>query len=108
MSFRGQASWAKMTSPGGAANSTGMPPDQKCKASWGANLSLSTNIAQIIHGPRTYYNFGEKILKFNFIFMKNYILLKSINLFNFNNRSFNAGKTNESLNFFIAEKILQP
>jgi hypothetical protein len=29
MSFRGQASWAKMTSLWGQANSTGMPPDQK-------------------------------------------------------------------------------
>ncbi len=30
MSFRGQASEAKMTTPGGGhANSTGMPPDQK-------------------------------------------------------------------------------
>ncbi len=27
-SFRGQASWAKMTSPGGKANVTGVPPNQ--------------------------------------------------------------------------------
>ncbi len=30
-SFRGQASWAKMTSPGGQANNTGVPPNQKSK-----------------------------------------------------------------------------
>ncbi len=32
-SFRGQASWAKMTSLGGQANSTHVPPDQKSKQS---------------------------------------------------------------------------
>jgi hypothetical protein len=32
-SLRGQASWAKMTSLGGQANSTGEPPDQICKQS---------------------------------------------------------------------------
>ncbi len=40
MSFRGQAGWAIMTSSGGQANSTGMPPDQKSKQSWVTNLSL--------------------------------------------------------------------
>jgi len=29
-----------MTSPGGQANSTGVPPGQKIEQSWGANLSL--------------------------------------------------------------------
>jgi hypothetical protein len=29
MSFRGQANWAKMTSPWGLAISTGKPPNQK-------------------------------------------------------------------------------
>jgi hypothetical protein len=29
MSFNGQASWAKMTSPWGRANCTGMPPTKK-------------------------------------------------------------------------------
>jgi hypothetical protein len=32
-SFWGQASWTKMMSPGEQANSTGMPPDQKCEQS---------------------------------------------------------------------------
>jgi len=40
MSIRGQASWAKSPSPGGKLNSTGTPPNQKCKESWGAYLSL--------------------------------------------------------------------
>ncbi len=33
MSFRGQTSWAKMTSPGGQAKGTCVPPDQKSKQS---------------------------------------------------------------------------
>ncbi len=28
-SFRGQTNWAKMMSPGGQTNNTGVPPDQK-------------------------------------------------------------------------------
>jgi hypothetical protein len=40
MSLRGQSSWAKMTSLGGQANSTGMPPDQICKQSLVTNSSL--------------------------------------------------------------------
>ncbi len=33
MTFRVEARWAKMTSPGGQASSTGMPPNQKSKQS---------------------------------------------------------------------------
>jgi hypothetical protein len=40
MSFGGQASWAKMMSPGGQASNTCMPPDKKSKQSWVTYLSL--------------------------------------------------------------------
>ncbi len=42
ISFRGQASWAKKTSPGGQSNITSVPPDQKSKQSWGADLPPQT------------------------------------------------------------------
>ncbi len=39
MSLTGQTSWAKMTSLGGEANNTGVPPNKICKQSWVTNLS---------------------------------------------------------------------
>jgi hypothetical protein len=36
----GQGSWAKITSSGGQAYSTGVPTDQKSKQSWATNPSL--------------------------------------------------------------------
>ncbi len=36
-----QAGWAKMTSPGGHSNNTGVPPDQKNKAEELTHLSIN-------------------------------------------------------------------
>jgi hypothetical protein len=46
MSFGGQASWAKVMSPGGQANSTDLPPDQNIYKAEELTY-LSTNIALV-------------------------------------------------------------
>jgi hypothetical protein len=47
-SLRGQASWAKMTSLGGQANSTGMPPYEICKQSCVTNLLYDNKYTSFI------------------------------------------------------------
>ncbi len=48
MSFRGQASWAKIMSAGGQANSTSVPPDLISKQSGVTNLSLYKQLPYLI------------------------------------------------------------
>jgi hypothetical protein len=56
MSPRGQASWAKMTSPGGQANSTDIPPNQKSEESWEMNLGCNRNGWSFQHELNWFWN----------------------------------------------------